>query len=135
MKIRRTDIAAWVGLVVPFSLAEIFCLLAASAFIAGYTIDWPKLMSNGVLMFFSSTLVASVTLDYWFGPVRLDRGVELAVWSFSLVVIAAATLTFGLLFDKPPQDIRFHTVVVAQTLVAVVSVMYAFLMKCVHYSK
>lgn len=66
----------WLGLTAFFGLLQLWILLGYDRANQDFVLNADKLILDGVLLFFCSALVASITIDYHF-----DKSLELPKWA------------------------------------------------------
>lgn len=66
----------WLGLTAFFGLLQLWILLGYDRANQDFVLNADKLILDGVLLFFCSALVASITIDYHF-----DKALELPKWA------------------------------------------------------
>ena len=110
---------------------QIWFLYITSLIVKPYNFPIERIFLDGVLLFFSSTLIAAITIDYHVYP-RRKRSKRFDWFLFSIfpiLLLLSCTLIFSICIDKLATDIDMNVLASIELGIVSSSIIYAFVGK------
>lgn len=122
---------AWIILIIVFGLLQVWSLVAYDKAIISFNLDFNKLVLDGVFLFFSSAIVTSIALDYFFdGNVSFSKPVSGIMFSlFPCVIVGLTLLLYFSIRTSPTADVDFEFVYLSNKIIMTMSVLYCLITK------
>lgn len=127
----------WLGLTVFFGLLQLWILLGYERANQDFTLNADKLILDGVLLFFCSALVASITIDYHF-----DKSLELPKWAsgilfsfFPFVIIGLSIWLFSTSYTTTPAKLDIDFIKSLNYIVVTMSALYTVTTKSLSFNQ
>ena len=123
----------WLVLILVFGLLQVWTLIAYDKAIISFSLDFKQLIIDGVFLFFSSAIVTSIALDYFFDKnVVFSKEMSGAMFSlFPLFIVGLTLLLYLSIHTTPAQDIDYSFISFSNKVIITMSVMYCFITKTI----
>jgi len=98
----------WTLLIILFGLSQLWILIGNSYLLTNFSIIYNQILLDGVLLFFSSTLVASISIDYFISETKISsKAVSGLVFVlFPCIIIIVCIWLFTMCFERSLTDIE-----------------------------
>ncbi len=127
----------WLGLTAFFGLLQLWILLGYERANQGFVLNADKLILDGVLLFFCSALVASITIDYHF-----DKNLEIPKWAsgvlfsfFPFVIIGLSIWLFSTSYTTPLSKLDVEFIKSLNYIVVTMSGLYTVATKSLSFNQ
>lgn len=127
----------WLGLTVFFGLLQLWILLGYERANQDFVLNADKLILDGVLLFFCSALVASITIDYHF-----DKNLELPKWAsgvlfsfFPFVIIGLSIWLFSTSYTTPKIKLDIEFIKGLNYIVVTMTALYTVTTKSLSFNQ
>ena len=119
----------WCGLTALAGLVQVWAVWIVSRFITSVTFKMSDFMKEGVFIFFSSAIIAAVTIDYHSKRSRLAPWEKFATIFAPLVLLMLCALIYGSALSRPSAEFVLENYVELQSELLVAAALYAFFIK------
>lgn len=127
----------WLMFTVFFGLLQLWLLLGYDQANSDFNLNTNKLILDGVLLFFCSALVASITIDYHF-----DKSMELPKWAsgilfsfFPFIIIGLSIWLFTTSYTTPTEKIDFEFVTAINYVIVTMTAIYTVTTKSLTFNQ
>ena len=127
----------WLVFTVFFGLLQLWLLLGYDQANSDFNLNTNKLILDGVLLFFCSALVASITIDYHF-----DKSMELPKWAsgilfsfFPFIIIGLSIWLFTTSYTTPTEKIDFEFVTSINYVIVTMTAIYTVTTKSLTFNQ
>ncbi len=127
----------WLVFTVFFGLLQLWLLLGYDQANSDFNLNTNKLILDGVLLFFCSALVASITIDYHF-----DKSMELPKWAsgilfsfFPFIIIGLSIWLFTTSYTTPTEKIDFEFVTAINYVIVTMTAIYTVTTKSLTFNQ
>ncbi len=122
---------SWLVLIAFFGLLQLWMLLGYEKINTNFQLDLKSLTLDGVFLFFSTAIVTSMTVDYYF-----DRNLELSKLAsgflFSLfpgVIVFLTSILYWFTYTTTKTAVNVEFVIVANQVIMFMSLIYCLISK------
>jgi hypothetical protein len=124
----------WLLLTVGFGLLQLWLNITSSTIIKGVELNEGKILMDGVLLFFITALVTTITIDYYFAKLEYPKwAVGILFVLFPLLIILVSTWLYGMCFRKTYSDININTLKGYEYSLFVMTALYALFAKTLQF--
>ncbi|EJL7016407.1 hypothetical protein NMT49_003342 [Vibrio cholerae] len=127
----------WLVFTVFFGLLQLWLLLGYDQANNDFNLNTNKLILDGVLLFFCSALVASITIDYHF-----DKSMELPKWAsgilfsfFPFIIIGLSIWLFTTSYTTPTEKIDFDFIKEINYIIVTMTAIYTVTTKSLTFNQ
>jgi hypothetical protein len=130
----------WFILTLVFGLLQIWFIVGENFFRTANIYSFEKFVTDGVLLFFSITVIASLTIDY----IIFSRGIiswkknGYTIFVFVIfpgIILVFCTYLFGLCYPIPAKELDIKTIFLAEQIIFTITFIYAMFIKSLAFYK
>lgn len=127
----------WLILTILFGLLQLWILLGYDQANSEFVLNTNKLILDGVLLFFCSALVSSITIDYHF-----DKSVELPKWAsgilfsfFPFIIVGLSIWLFTASYIIPSEKIELDFIKSINYIIVTMTALYTITTKSLTFNQ
>lgn len=125
----------WLILTISVGLVQIWMVLLLKLFDKSIVFSEDKLILDGTLMFFSSALIASITIDFKMEhKEKVSKTANELLNIFPFLVLGFTAMIYPLLLATDQQHISVINLKRGEIVILLASIFYAFGIKCIQFS-
>ena len=123
----------WVFLTMSFGLMQIWFLIGSSYIVKDYQFNHDLFLLDGGLVFFSSALVSSITIDYHlYSKNSYNKIIDAFMfYFFPMLIIITSVWLFSIIFQKNISDVEIEVIKGLEYSIVTSSLIYSFACKII----